>query len=478
MTSSQNTNLLAILEKGLQPHTPNPRRVIIIGAGMAGLSAGYELQRAGHDVKILEATKRIGGRILTIREPFSEGLYGEAGAMRLPISHKLTQTYIEKFGLKIMPFTKASANAFYYINGKKHRRHDIEKDPSILKLDSLNKVNNLTVLQQWDKFIHSTAQKLREDDGYWDELMTSYGDLSLLDFLRKEGWNSETITMFTLAESLETVLAASFMEILQLETQWIGVELTQIVGGMDLLPRAFLPSMERNILFGCEMTALDYTADSVTVHFQNENGTQQLTGDYAIVTVPFPALRHVEILKPFSYAKQTAIRQLHYNNAVKIFLQCRRRFWEEDEGLFGGATVTDLPSRLLFYPDHGRETKKGILMAAYAYGDDANRWAMLSPEERIKQVMKHTAKIHPQVINEVEVGFSKVWSEDRFAGGACAAVFDPGQQTRLYEAMIAPEGPVFFAGEHISYKHTWIEGAVESGLRTAQEIHKHSFEPA
>ena len=324
MISSQNTNLLAILEKGLQPHTPNPRRVIIIGAGMAGLSAGYELQRAGHDVKILEATKRIGGRILTIREPFSEGLYGEAGAMRLPISHKLTQTYIEKFGLKIMPFTKASANAFYYINGKKHRRHDIEKDPSILKLDSLNKVNNLTVLQQWDKFIHSTAQKLREDDGYWDELMTSYGDLSLLDFLRKEGWNSETITMFTLAESLETVLAASFMEILQLETQWIGVELTQIVGGMDLLPRAFLPSMERNILFGCEMTALDYTADSVTVHFQNENGTQQFTGDYAIVTVPFPALRHVEILKPFSYAKQTAIRQLHYNNAVKIFLQCRR----------------------------------------------------------------------------------------------------------------------------------------------------------
>src|SRR5262249_3399365 len=159
-----------------------------------------------------------------------------------------------------------------------------------------------------------------------------------------------------------------------------------------------------------------------------------------------------------------------YNNAVKIFLQCRRRFWEEDEGLFGGATVTDLPSRLLFYPDHGRETKKGILMAAYAYGDDANRWAMLSPEERIKQVMKHTAKIHPQVMNEVEVGFSKVWSEDRFAGGACGAVFNPGQQTRLYEAMVAPEGPVFFAGEHTTYKHMWIEGAVESGLRAAQEI--------
>jgi len=213
----------------------------------------------------------------------------------------------------------------------------------------------------------------------------------------------------------------------------------------------------------------------VTVHFQNEDGAQQITGDYAIVTVPFSALRHVDILKPFSWAKQTAIRQLHYENAVKIFLQCRRRFWEEDEGLFGGATVTDLPNRLVFYPDHGRETKKGILLAAYAYGEDANRWSMLSPDERIKQVLKHTAKIHPQVKDEVEAVATKVWSEDRFAGGALAAVFDPGQQTRLYEAMNTPEGPVYFAGEHTTYKHMWIEGAVESGLRAAREIHQKSL---
>ena len=140
MVSSQKTDLFAILQKGLQPHASKPRKVVIIGAGIAGLSAGYELQRAGHDVKILEATQRAGGRILTIREPFSDGLYGEAGAMRLPTSHKLTQTYIEKFGLQTMPFTKASANAFYYINGKKHLRHDIEKDPARLRLDALNKV--------------------------------------------------------------------------------------------------------------------------------------------------------------------------------------------------------------------------------------------------------------------------------------------------------------------------------------------------
>jgi monoamine oxidase len=475
MPSPKTNNLLPVVRSGLYPHASNPQKVIIIGAGMAGLAAGYELKRAGHDVTILEATQRVGGRVLTIREPFSDGLYGEAGAMRLPISHTLTQTYIQKFGLQIMTFTKASENAFFHINGRKYLRSDVEKDPSLLKLDVRHKTSLLGMRQHWDKFIHETAHKLREDEGYWDELMKNYRDMSLLDFLRMEGWDAETISMFALTEALEPVLATSFMEIVQLETQWIGVELTQIVSGMDLLPRAFQPHLEGNIRFGCEMTALDHTVESVTVHFQNEDGAQQITGDYAIVTAPFPALRHVEFLKPLSWAKQTAIRQLHYENATKIFLQCRRRFWEEDEGLFGGATVTDLPSRLVFYPDHGRETKKGILLAAYAYGDDATRWAMLSPEDRIKQVLKYTAKIHPQVVNEVEVGVSKVWSEDRFAGGAFAAVFDPGQQTRLYEAMNTPEGPVYFAGEHTTYKHMWIEGAVESGLRAAKEIHQKSL---
>src|SRR5262245_35617614 len=131
--------LISIAQNGLGQKATYPKKIVIVGAGMAGLSAGYELQRAGHDVTILEATQRVGGRVLTIREPFSDGLYGEAGAMRLPMSHKLIQTYIEKLGLQIMPFTKASANSFYYINGKKHLRHDIEKDPSRLQLDVLNK---------------------------------------------------------------------------------------------------------------------------------------------------------------------------------------------------------------------------------------------------------------------------------------------------------------------------------------------------
>ena len=196
----------------------------------------------------------------------------------------------------------------------------------------------------------------------------------------------------------------------------------------------------------------------------------QATGDYAILTVPFPVLRHVETIKPFSRAKQRAIRQLHYDASAKILFQCRRRFWEDDDGIFGGGTITELPVRNVYYPDHGRETGRGVILASYTWSEDAQRWGSLSPADRIAQALENVALIHPQVTEEFEVGASQMWHDDEFAGGAFA-LFDPGQQTLLYPHIIAPEGRIHFAGEHASLGHAWIQGAIESGLRASQEIH-------
>jgi monoamine oxidase len=110
-------------------------------------------------------------------------------------------------------------------------------------------------------------------------------------------------------------------------------------------------------------------------------------------------------------------------------------------------------------------------MGCYTYGEEANRWAALPPEERITRALGYLKPIHPQITRDFETGISKVWGEDRFAGGAFAQ-FEPGQQARLYPSMITPEGPIYFAGEHISLKHMWIEGAIESGLRAAAAIHE------
>jgi monoamine oxidase len=187
------------------------------------------------------------------------------------------------------------------------------------------------------------------------------------------------------------------------------------------------------------------------------------------VTVPFSVLRHVEMTPALSRGKQRAIRQLHYDASAKIMLQFRRRFWEEDDGIYGGGTATDLPVRAVYYPDHGRETGRGVVLGSYTWAEDAQRWGSLAPADRIAQALENIELIHPQARREFEVGTSVMWHDDEFAGGAFA-MFDAGQQTYLYKDIIAAEGRIHFAGEHASLAHAWIQGAIESGLRAAIEV--------
>src|SRR5258708_10970489 len=166
----------------------------------------------------------------------------------------------------------------------------------------------------------------------------------------------------------------------------------------------------------------------------------------------------------FSRAKQRAIRQLHYDASAKIWLQFRRRFWEEDEGIFGGGTATDLPIRVVYYPDHGRETGRGVVLASYTWSEDAQRWGSLLPEDRLTQALEDLAQIHPQALQEYECGASKMWHDDEFAGGAFA-LFDPEQQSLLYRDIIAPQGRGRLSRGHPPLSHPPIPGAPPTGVR-------------
>jgi monoamine oxidase len=290
------------------------------------------------------------------------------------------------------------------------------------------------------------------------------------ELLTAHGWSAGEIELFGLLFDQEAELDASCLELLREELGGYYEDLVSLGGGMDTLPRAYLPALEGRVRLGCRVVALEQSPTAVTLHLRTARGLEHVQGDAAILTLPFPALRHVDILTPFSCAKQQAIRQLRYDAATKIYLHCRRRFWEEDDGIVGGGSVTDLPVRHIYYPEHGRETGQGLLLASYTWGQDADVWGALPPEERVARALVNVSQLHPQAGDACVGGLSKVWRHDEFAGGAFAA-FNPGQYGRLHTASQAPEGRVHFAGEHTSLDHGWIQGAIVAGLRAAREVH-------
>ena len=460
-----------LLDHGLEGRAARPARVVVIGAGMAGLVAADELAKAGHDPVLLEAQGRVGGRCQTFREPFAPGLWGEAGAMRLPKKHTLTMRLVERFGLETHPFTMGNPKAYCHYFGTQERLEDVAADPTPLGFE-LTAEERGTMADLWAKAVAPLEARLQDHgEQAWDQLAAELDHLSVREFCEEQGWSADAIEAYALLFNKETRMDSSLVELLREELGGFYRDLVYIHGGTDLLPKGYLPALSDRVRYGAKMVALDQSDSDVTVHCQNASGRFTVTGDYAVLAVPFSVLRHVEFLTPFSRAKQRAIRQLFYDASAKVLLQFRRRFWEEDDGIVGGGSITDLAVKNVYYPDHGRETGRGVVLASYTWGEDAQRWGSLSPADRITQALEDVSKIHPQARDLFEVGHSKMWHDDEFAGGAFA-IFTPGQQTRLYEAIIAPEGRVHIAGEHASLRHAWIQGAIESGLRAASEIHE------
>ncbi|HEX8099581.1 MAG TPA: flavin monoamine oxidase family protein [Actinomycetota bacterium] len=446
-----------------------PKRVVIVGAGLAGLVAGYELKQRGHEPTILEAQNRVGGRVYTLRN-FAPGLYAEAGAMRIPRTHDLTLEYCQRFGLEMRTFITGNPKGLVHVGGKRMTMEEATAHPEELPFDLAEHERGRTADDLWQDAISDIRDLLERDgDAAWDEIARRYDQYSLYEFLKTKGFSEQAIEYFAVMSFLESDLHNAVLEVLREDLGKAYTDMQEIVGGMDRLPNAFYRELQGEVRLGAEVHAIDQDDHSVTAHYKTESGRFSVTGDYAICAVPFPVLRTIEVMTPFSRPKQRAIRELNYHASTKVLFQVRRRFWENEDGIYGGASVTDLPIRRINYPNPDPETERGILLASYTWGQDALQWGAMDDETRLEEALDDVSRIHPQIRDEYEVGASHAWYGDRWARGAFA-LFAPDQQTALQAAIVEPEGRIFFAGEHCSLYHAWIQGALESGMRAAGEI--------
>lgn len=465
---------LQVAREGLIERPGRRKSVVIIGAGLAGLVAAYELARQGHDPIVLEAQNRVGGRIYTLREAFAPGLYAEAGGMRIPRVHDLTLQYCQTFGLALRPFVMGNPNGLVHIGGVRMTAEEASREPERLPFRVGESELGRSADALWEAATREIREMLdRDGPGAWDEIARQYDQYSLYEFLKLRGFSEGAIEYYAVMNFLEADMHNAVVEILREDLGGAYVDMQEIVGGMDRLPNAFFHALSDRVRLGAEVHAIDQDPNGVTVHFKTEAGRFQERGDYAVITVPFSVLRSIEALTPFSREKQRAIRQLNYHASTKILFQVRNRRWETEDGILGGATVTDLGIRRMNYPTPDPATSRGILLASYTWGQDALQWGAMDNETRLEEALDDVARIHPWIREEYETGASYAWYGDRWARGAFA-MFAPEQQTELQAAIVAPEGRFLFAGEHCSLYHAWIQGALESGIRAARQIHEAS----
>lgn len=478
------------------PRTSTARNVAVVGAGVSGLVAATLLAQAGHHVTIYEASQRIGGRIYTVREPFTHGFYGEAGAMRLPSFYDLTLQYIKKFGLPINPFINVDqgGQGYIYVNGVKIRQGEYKSSkglgyPLLDVEEDLTAVQLLTnALQQISTYVGTESLDQYQTDR-WRQVIEKYGEYTVREFLKETTFYSEgAIEMIEVLQDLESRQDQSLIQqIVEINDHGPTVEYFEITGGMDQFPAAFLPGLDAAgvaINKGYRLTAIDrHDNDAgVTLHFEPDTGggtgggnggepLPSVEADAVIVTVPFPGFRHVQVTPMLSHGKRKAIRELHYDAATKIMLQFKSRFWETKDGIFGGQSITDLPSRFIYYPSHNYgDPNGGVVITSYTWGDEARGWDAQPPEDQIRYTLNDVAAVHGDYIrDEFVMGVVQSWATDHYSYGE-AAMFYGGQLEELQKYIPTPEGAIHFAGEHTSLKHAWIEGAIESGIRTALEV--------
>lgn len=479
-------------------NVPKDATIVILGAGIAGMVAAYELNKAGYKVKVLEYQKRAGGRLwsvyggdkyqdtdgVTQECRFDKGHYFNVGPWRIPYHHQNVLHYCQMLGVKLDPFVQMNFNAYLHsqkgFGGKPQRYRDVFTDYNGYISELLAKSVHAGEL---DKTV------TKEDKELLLEALKSYGALDS-DYRYSKGVISSTRRGFekTLGGGLsggavptEPLKLNDLLEsrVWQNMSYHFNHTFQQTMfeprGGMEMISRAFGKALGDIIQYEAEITEIDQSDNGVVVTYKdNANGGEVKTesAQWCLCTLPLPVLRKVKLTAADKL--KAAINAVNYDSVVKVGVQYKRRFWEQDEAIYGGMTLTDLPISHIAYPcvvDEYLTSGKGIVLNGYIAGEHGKRYTAMALDDRVKSSMRDVIKVHPQAEKEFDVGYSTAWAKVPWIQGAYA-LWNDDLRKEHYQNLCEIDGRIALAGEHASYMSGWIEGAITSSLDAISRLHR------
>ena len=442
--------------------------MVIVGAGIAGLTAGVLLAESGHNVRILEAQTRLGGRIYTHR--YDDGRYAELGAMRFAPDHVNAHTLFGQNQIELASFPLAYKEI--HLGGRllpmsaslRNMGFDVERSAQELLDDTMK-----TALACFDD--------VDDDAEAFAAFIAKYDSYSIADYFAEQGLTNDEIAALALLNNIEGRMAFSFAEWANyVRDDAFGAGLTYPVNGVgtlcDRMAHRFCEA-DGSILYGSRVTEVTQSLTKGAVHYTKGATRFCAQGDHVVMTPPPIVLRHIRI-EGLDGPKRSAIRSAYAGRAAKVFLQFSDRWWEQRVGTDGGMTVTDLPSRNIVFTVAGQGTgRRGQVIASYTWESDAMVLANLPHDERCLRVLDDLATIYPDmpVRETYEGGVAHDWGSDPHAGGV-GGLFRPHEMTsRHYRDLLQPVGRVWFAGETYDRRHRrWIESAIRSAVKNVQAI--------
>jgi len=476
---------------------PKGASVLILGAGLAGMTAALELRKAGYSVQILEFNSRPGGRNWTLRGgdsftelggarqscEFEQGLYINPGPWRIPYHHRAVLDYCKRLGVTLEPFIQLNHNALLHSTmafaGVPQRIRDIKSDfqgqiaELLAKVTQQGKLDEavskqdreilLQALRSWGALDHDYAYKAnlisadfrgyaKAPGGGLDAAPVPGEPIGLADILKSRLWR------YLQNFALHTFQTTMF----------------QPVGGMDMIGKAFAREVGDVIRYNAKVTRIQQDDHGVTVTYADPGDPatpHEAKADWCVCTIPLSILSQLPL--DVGARMKAAIDAVPYAASVKIGLQFRRRFWEEDEAIYGGISYTDLPIRQIAYPNTGYNASgRGVLLGAYLFeGANAYEFTSMPPAERVAKAVEFGAILHPQYRTEFENGIAIAWHRMPFTLG-CAGSWTDAARADHYNDLCQIDGRIVLAGEHASYIPAWQEGAILSALDAITRLHQ------